>query len=172
MQGLHLLSGQGTWLTHVNRHGLHICMPWMETDKTELRRDFVFLASKPGANKRELMRREWNSILTYAALRKRSSCSYFGLNSWQRLSPTSVWKVAPMCRHGLLRYRFLFCRRGTPTVQIRFLKYVVEILILFGKKGTSLRFRETLALEENFNFLTGCSNESSESLIYFLNTGF
>ncbi len=31
-------------------------MPWMETNKTELRKEFVFLASKPGANKRELMR--------------------------------------------------------------------------------------------------------------------
>lgn len=41
----------------VKAHGLHIRMPWMETDKTELKKDFVFLASKPGANKRELMRR-------------------------------------------------------------------------------------------------------------------
>ncbi|MCL4166658.1 UNVERIFIED_CONTAM: hypothetical protein GTU68_019379, partial [Idotea baltica] len=32
-------------------------MPWMETNKAEQRRDFVFLASKPGANRRELIRR-------------------------------------------------------------------------------------------------------------------
>ena len=81
-------------------------MPWIEMNKIELRKEFVFLASKPGANKRELMRRFGISAPTgYKWLGRYADEGLAGLGDRSRRPLRQPGKISPVMERKVVELR-------------------------------------------------------------------
>ena len=96
----------GTWFTHRNRAGEDRDVPFAERQVTELRAEFVGLASRRGANRRELCQRFGISAPTgYKWLKRFAVEGPAGLQDRSRRPHHSPSRTPPAVEQAVLRLR-------------------------------------------------------------------